>query len=97
MNCTHVYNYEQSMAHLYPDLERSMREIDFLTNMRSDGSMSFRTPVPLRDGGNKTHPAADGQMGCVMKVYREWRLGAGYILQKYFFSLLRCPYAGMGQ
>ncbi|HWQ56832.1 MAG TPA: GH116 family glycosyl hydrolase [Bryobacteraceae bacterium] len=77
MNCTHVYNYEQSIAHLYPDLERSMREIDFLTNMRPDGSMSFRTPVPLQPGGNKTHPAADGQMGCVMKVYREWQLGVG--------------------
>jgi len=74
MNCTHVYNYEQAMAHLYPDLERSMRETDFLTNLRPDGSMSFRTPVPLREGGNKVHPAADGQMGCVMKVYREWQL-----------------------
>lgn len=77
MNCTHVYNYEQAMAHLYPDLERSMRETDFLVNLRPDGSMSFRTPVPLRQGGNKVHPAADGQMGCVMKVYREWTRGAG--------------------
>ena len=49
-----------------------MRETDFLVNLRPDGSMSFRTPVPLRQGGNKVHPAADGQMGCVMKVYREW-------------------------
>lgn len=74
MNCTHVYNYEQSMAHLYPDLERSMRELDFLMNMRPDGSMSFRTPVPPVPGGNRNHPAADGQMGCVLKVYREWRI-----------------------
>ena len=74
MNCTHVYNYEQSLAHLYPELERSMRETDFLVNLRPDGSMSFRTPVPLRQGGNKNFPAADGQMGCIMKVYREWRL-----------------------
>jgi len=74
MNCTHVYNYEQTLAHLYPDLERSMRETDFLVNLRHDGSMSFRTPVPLRQGGNRNQPAADGQMGCVMKVYREWRL-----------------------
>lgn len=74
MNCTHVYNYEQAMAHLYPELERSMRETDFLVNMRPDGSMSFRTPVPLRQGGNDFRPAADGQMGCVMKVYREWLL-----------------------
>jgi len=74
MNCTHVYNYEQAMAHLFPELERSMRETDFLVNMRPDGSMSFRTPVPLHPGGNDVHPAADGQMGCVMKVYREWQL-----------------------
>lgn len=74
MNCTHVYNYEQAMAHLFPGLERSMRETDFLVNMRPDGSMSFRTPVPLHQGGNDVHPAADGQMGCVMKVYREWQL-----------------------
>jgi uncharacterized protein (DUF608 family) len=77
MNCTHVYNYEQALAHLYPELERSMRETDFLVNMRPDGAMSFRTPVPLRQGGNKNPPAADGQMGCVMKVYREWLRGAG--------------------
>jgi non-lysosomal glucosylceramidase len=78
MNCTHVYNYEQTLAHLYPELERSMRETDFLVNVRPDGSMSFRTPVPLRSqsGGHMT-PAADGQMGCVMKVYREWLRGAG--------------------
>jgi uncharacterized protein (DUF608 family) len=74
MNCTHVYNYEQSLAHLYPDVERSMRETDYLVNMRPDGSMSFRTLVPLKKGGNKFHPAADGQMGCVMKMYREWQL-----------------------
>ncbi|MBI3682579.1 MAG: hypothetical protein HY235_19550 [Acidobacteria bacterium] len=75
MNCTHVYNYEQALAHLYPDLERNMRETDFLINMRPDGSMGFRTAVPLKEGGRLPFPAADGQMGCVMKVYREWRLG----------------------
>lgn len=78
MNCTHVYNYEQSLAYLYPDLERTMRETDFLWNMREDGSMGFRTAVPLVKGGvksgNMATPAADGQMGCIMKVYREWQL-----------------------
>ena len=75
MNCTHVYNYEHSLAFLYPDLERSMRDIDFSWNMRPDGSMSFRTPIPFHQGGNDFRPAADGQMGTVMKVYREWLLG----------------------
>ncbi|MGE5644636.1 MAG: GH116 family glycosyl hydrolase [Acidobacteriota bacterium] len=74
MNCTHVFNYEQALAHLYPSLERSMRELDFLVNMRPDGSMSFRTTIPPRPGGDRNVPAADGQMGCIMKVYREWQL-----------------------
>lgn len=79
MNCTHVYNYEQSLAHLFPDVERSMRETDFLLNTRADGEMTFRTPVPptpIAEGKRdelETLPAADGQMGCVMKVYREWQ------------------------
>ncbi|MCC7496698.1 MAG: hypothetical protein IT160_03915 [Bryobacterales bacterium] len=75
MNCTHVYNYEHTLAFLYPDLERSMRDIDFSWNMRADGSMSFRTPLPFRQGGNDFRPAADGQMGTVIKMYREWQLG----------------------
>lgn len=77
MNCTHVYNYEQALAHLYPELERSMRETDFLVNLRTDGSMSFRTPVPLHaQTSGRMMPAADGQMGCIMKVYRELLRGA---------------------
>jgi uncharacterized protein (DUF608 family) len=74
MNCTHVYNYEQAMAHLYPDLERNMRDTDFLMNLHGDGAMSFRTVLPLEPGGNYWKAAADGQMGSILKVYREWRL-----------------------
>lgn len=74
MNCTHVFNYEQSLAHLYPDLERSMRETDFLQNLREDGYMSFRTATPVQHGAYTKHPAADGQMGTILKLYREWML-----------------------
>ena len=77
MNCTHVWNYEQSMAHLYPLLERSMRLTDYEDNLDSRGAMSFRTNLPLGEGlplwGRKL-PAADGQFGTVVKVYREWRI-----------------------
>lgn len=75
LDCTHVWNYEQALAHLFPDLERSMRLTDFGVNTREDGRMAFRTLVPLAPealwGGP---PAADGQMGCVLKLYREWKL-----------------------
>src|SRR5262249_55820318 len=43
-------------------------------NTRPDGSMAFRTLLPLLDDvlwGFK--PAADGQMGTVLKLYREWQ------------------------
>ena len=74
MNCTHVWNYEQALAHLYPSLERSMRVTDFTDNLRPDGSMAFRTLVPTGRALWKFKPAADGQMGCVLKLYREWQM-----------------------
>lgn len=73
-NCTHVYNYVQAPAFLYPELERAVREMDFVQNLREDGYMSFRTATPVQHGAYTRHPAADGQMGCILKLYREWQL-----------------------
>lgn len=72
MNCTHVWNYEQALAFLFPSLERTMRETDFGHNVRADGSMAFRTLLPLIGETWNFKPAADGQMGTVLKLYREW-------------------------
>ena len=74
MNCSHVWNYEQALAFLFPELERSMRETDFLHEMRSDDSMAFRSMVPLDIKQWDFRPAADGQMGCILKLYREWQM-----------------------
>jgi uncharacterized protein (DUF608 family) len=74
MNCTHVWNYEQTLAHLFPSLERTMRLTDFLNNTDDTGNMAFRTLVPLVGARWRFKPAADGQMGCIMKLYREWKL-----------------------
>jgi uncharacterized protein (DUF608 family) len=74
MNCTHVWNYEQAVAHLYPDLERTMRMTDFGVNTDSSGKMVFRTKVPTGLVVWQFRPAADGQMGTVMKLFREWKL-----------------------
>ncbi len=75
MNCTHVWNYEHSLAHLFPSLERTMRETDFQTNTRPSGDMAFRTLLPVLSGELWSfRPAADGQMGCILKLYREWKL-----------------------
>lgn len=74
MNCTHVWNYEQTLAFLFPYLERTMRLTDFLHNTDDSGYMAFRTLLPLVGARWKFKPAADGQMGCIMKLYREWKL-----------------------
>ncbi len=74
MNCTHVWNYEQTLAYLFPCLERSVRETDFLHNTFSNGYQVFRTLIPLGDYWWTFKPCADGQMGNIVRVYREWKL-----------------------
>jgi len=71
--CTHVWNYEQATAFVFPTLARSIRESEFLRNTREDGLMGFRSYLP---DGKKIwdRAAADGQMGCLMKLYRDWQL-----------------------
>ena len=73
-SCTHVWNYENAVACLFPDLARSMRDVEFNYAMNpKNGAMAFRVPLPLgTKPGNSV--AADGQMGCIMKVYRDWRI-----------------------
>ncbi len=74
LNCTHVWNYEQTLAYLFPSLERTMRDTDFACNTRLNGYMAFRTLLPLSKQLWEFKPAADGQMGCILKLYREWQL-----------------------
>lgn len=74
LNCAHVWNYAQSLAFLFPSLERSMRETDFLTNVRPDGAMAFRTSLPAGGAFWDFKPAADGQLGRVVNLYRDWQI-----------------------
>jgi|Deesub1362B_J571_1020462.scaffolds.fasta_scaffold00001_82 uncharacterized protein (DUF608 family) len=74
MNCTHVWNYENTLAFLFPSLERSMRETDFLHNTFNNGYQVFRTLIPLGEYWWQFKPCADGQMGNIVRVYREWKL-----------------------
>jgi len=73
-NCTHVWNYEQAVAFLFPELERTMRRTEFLYNTRDTGNMAFRTHLPLGANLQDFKPCADGQMGTIVQVYRDWQL-----------------------
>lgn len=73
-SCTHVWNYAQALAFLFPGLERTMRTADYTYNMDPDGRMGFRIQLPLGAPPSRFHAAADGQMGGMLKVYRDWKL-----------------------
>ncbi|MBV6482803.1 MAG: hypothetical protein KJ050_06985 [Candidatus Omnitrophica bacterium] len=73
-SCTHVWNYQQALPFLFPSLERSMRTADYQYNLREDGGMCFRLQLPLGSSPNDFHAAADGQMGGLIKLYRDWKI-----------------------
>ena len=73
-SCTHVWNYAQAVSHLFPRLERSLRETEFFVSQDKQGHQVFRTNLPISPTVHDFHSAADGQLGGIMKVYREWRV-----------------------
>ena len=73
-SCTHVWNYAQAIPHLFPDLERSLRETEFGPSQDAKGHQTFRSSLPIRPVEPDFHAAADGQLGGIMKAHREWRV-----------------------
>ena len=73
-SCTHVWNYQQTLPFLFPDLERSMRDADFANNQTETGGMAYRLSLPLGVGVPNDRPCVDGQFGNVLKTYRDWKL-----------------------
>ncbi|MDR0542398.1 MAG: hypothetical protein LBH19_09355 [Dysgonamonadaceae bacterium] len=73
-SCTHVWNYAQAVPHLFPNMERSLRETEFLISQDSRGHQAFRANLPIRPVHHDFHAASDGQLGGIMKVYRDWRI-----------------------
>ena len=80
LDCTHVWNYEFSLAHLFPFLERTMRETEFKMQNES-GYLPHRAVIPLYlpqfemipDPGD-VPPAIDGMFGMVLKIYRDFQI-----------------------
>jgi uncharacterized protein (DUF608 family) len=73
-SCTHVWNYAQAVSHLFPSLERSLRDTEFNESQNAEGHQMFRSNLPITPVLHNFHAAVDGQLGGIMKVYREWRI-----------------------
>lgn len=82
-SCTHVWNYAQAIPHLFPQLERTLRQTEFHESQSEFGRQTFRAALPIRPVSHDPahylegrYAAADGQLGGIMKVFREWRISA---------------------
>jgi uncharacterized protein (DUF608 family) len=73
--CTHVWNYESTVPFVFGDLSAKFREVEFLHAVNDNGGQSHRVGLPIdKRGKNFKNWAADGQMGTLIKVYRDWQL-----------------------
>lgn len=79
--CQHVWNYAYALCFLFPELERSIRDLELKYSMDAEGKIKFRLLLPLGrkeigDEVNGIHarPCLDGQMGTILKIYRDWKL-----------------------
>ena len=84
-SCTHVWNYAQAFPHLYPQLARTLRNLEYVRSMDDRGHVNFRGAIPEGPVDHKGPAAADGQLGGIMKVYRDWHISGdtGWLREMY--------------
>jgi len=85
-SCTHVWNYETATSFLFGDLAQTMRDVEFTYGTKENGKMMNRVSLPLELNRDIDHvAAADGQMGTIMRFYRDWMLsGDKEFLKEYW-------------
>ncbi len=72
--CQHVWNYAYALCFLFPELERSIRDLEFTYSTYENGWMVFRMSLPLGSPKGTFRACVDGQMGSVIKCCREWKI-----------------------
>jgi non-lysosomal glucosylceramidase len=89
--CTHVWMYAQTAAWLFPSLERSARRVEFLLETDAAGAQRFRTNGIFGGPPWPAEPAVDGQLGSIIRLYREWRFcGDDDFLRELWPAARRC-------
>lgn len=71
--CTHVWAYAQTLAWLFPSLERSARRVEYLLETDESGAQKFRGNRVFGGPSWFMGPAVDGQLGTLLRLHREWR------------------------
>ncbi|HUX94196.1 MAG TPA: GH116 family glycosyl hydrolase [Bacteroidales bacterium] len=87
--CTHVWNYAQAIPHLFPALERTLRETEFMVSQDERGHQTFRANMPISEPAHNFYAASDGQLGGIMKVYREWRISGNTEWMKSLYPMVK--------
>ena len=85
--CTHVWQYAQGMSRLFPSLERDLRQRVDYNIAYSKGAISYR-------GENLDHYtgevfAIDGQLGTIIRVYREHQMSTDDTFLKPLWSKVK--------
>ncbi len=88
-SCTHVWNYAQALSHLFPSLERTLRETEFMVSQNDKGHQVFRAALPITGPIHDFYAASDGQLGGIMKVYREWRISGNTEWMKNLYPFVK--------
>ncbi len=88
-SCTHVWNYAQAFPNLYPQLERTLREVELGRSMDENGHVTFRAALPEGPVKHDFHAAADGQLGGIMKVFRDWQISGDEAWLKKMYPLAK--------
>ena len=73
-SCQHVWNYAYAVPYLFPRLERTLRENTMKYATNEHGGTAFRVQLPLGREPKWWRSCVDGQMGEVIKCYREWKV-----------------------
>ena len=88
-SCTHVWNYAQAMPHLFPQLERTLRDLELMRSMDERGHVNFRGAIPDGPVDHTWHAASDGQLGGIMKVFRDWQIAGDSAWLKRMYPLAK--------
>ncbi|MGJ8639213.1 MAG: GH116 family glycosyl-hydrolase [Opitutaceae bacterium] len=77
-NCTHVWNYAQGLARIFPEIERECRDqIEYGHGFNEENGMVFFR-YTMQDGAKGRDDALDGTCGTILRVLRESQMTTDY-------------------